>query len=231
MDFILIVFGASLLLFVQVLIIVHIFYRISKYYSIVGYGDYYPTTTIGRFTIFILGIWGIFCVSLVVVTFSNVLEMENSENRAYNLMKRLDARHKAKSYAKKVIQSIFLLKKKKETFNYDFKFHLITLKKNLKKFSKISNRISNTYDPSSLYEMMITNFSIMKSEIKIIKANQDSLMKQIGVETIKLDIPSKNQIEDSSVIREDSLSFSQKSISSNKHKDEEKIIEGIFFLQ
>lgn len=141
--------------------------------------------------------------------------MENSENRAFNLMQRLDARSKAKHYAKKVIQSIFLLKKKKEKMESNYQFHLISLKNNLRKFSKISNRISNTYDPSSLYEMMLTNFTIIKFEIKLIKENQQRIMKNLGMETIKLAIPSSNKLDDSSILREESLEYIPKNADEN----------------
>ena len=169
-------------------------------------------TTIGRMTIFVLGIWGIFCVSLVVVTFSNMLEMDTSESRTYNLMNRLYSRKKAKHYATKVIQSIFLYKKQKKLNESHSQFYLVKIKKFLQKFSKISNRISNTYDPSSLYEMMITNFNVMKSEIKLIKANQDSIVKNLGIEPIKYEVhvsSEKKIVDDSSVSVEESLIVSE----------------------
>ena len=39
----------------------------------VGYGDYFPTTLLGRIVIFITSIWGVFIVSMLVVALTNTL--------------------------------------------------------------------------------------------------------------------------------------------------------------
>jgi hypothetical protein len=39
----------------------------------VGYGDYFPKTILGRCTIFVTSIWGVFIVSLMVVALTNTL--------------------------------------------------------------------------------------------------------------------------------------------------------------
>lgn len=110
---------------------------------IVGYGEIYPTTTIGRLAIFILGIWGICNVSLIVFTFSNVLEMDNSENRALNLMIRLKDREKAKKYATNIVSSIFKYKHYKENNpnkndSISSKMYLIKIRKIMNQFTKIN---------------------------------------------------------------------------------------------
>jgi hypothetical protein len=40
----------------------------------VGYGDYYAASSLGRFVIFIVCIWGVFIVSMMVITLINTLE-------------------------------------------------------------------------------------------------------------------------------------------------------------
>jgi hypothetical protein len=44
----------------------------------VGYGDYFPHTSIGRIIILIVAIWGTFIVSMMVVVVSNTLTMEKN---------------------------------------------------------------------------------------------------------------------------------------------------------
>jgi hypothetical protein len=44
----------------------------------VGYGDYFPHTSIGRIIILIVAIWGTFIVSIMVVVVSNTLNMEKN---------------------------------------------------------------------------------------------------------------------------------------------------------
>lgn len=50
--------------------------------STVGYGDYYARTTLGRFVIFFVCIFGVFVISLMVVTLTNSLMTTSLENKA-----------------------------------------------------------------------------------------------------------------------------------------------------
>jgi succinate-acetate transporter protein len=52
----------------------------------VGYGDFYARTEIGRFVIFIVCIWGVFVVSLMVVTMTNILTMSGGEERVIDFL-------------------------------------------------------------------------------------------------------------------------------------------------
>lgn len=149
--------------------------------------------------------------------------MDNSEYRAYNLLERLNSRKKAKYYAQKAIQTIFLYKKKQSSNSA--KFYLIKLKKYLREFTTISNRLSNTYDPSSFYEMMLNNFNTMKTEINLIKTSQDKLIKHLGIETIKYSIYSKNEIEvNPSVLIENSIEVPKEIV-------EEGVLQGFYLLK
>lgn len=53
----------------------------------IGYGDYYVRSTLARFFIILTGFYGILVTSLLVVAFTNYLEMESSENTAYSIIK------------------------------------------------------------------------------------------------------------------------------------------------
>ena len=55
----------------------------------VGYGEYYAQTHIGRFIIFIVCIWGVFIVSMMVITLNNTLETSTLENKAIVVLERL----------------------------------------------------------------------------------------------------------------------------------------------
>ena len=50
-------------------------------YIIVGYGDYYPRTIAGRGVIFFTCIWGIFVVSMMVVTLTTALNLSSAERK------------------------------------------------------------------------------------------------------------------------------------------------------
>ena len=53
----------------------------------IGYGDLFVRSTLARFIIIITGFYGILVTSLLVVAFTNLFEMETSENNAYNIIK------------------------------------------------------------------------------------------------------------------------------------------------
>ncbi len=55
----------------------------------VGYGDISAKTHLGRFVIFWVCIWGIFIVSMMVITLNNTLETSTLENKAIAVLDRL----------------------------------------------------------------------------------------------------------------------------------------------
>ena len=57
--------------------------------STVGYGDMYAKSHCGRVIAIITAFWGIFFISLFVLTLIKVFEHDSSEMRAYNLMNKL----------------------------------------------------------------------------------------------------------------------------------------------
>jgi voltage-gated potassium channel Kch len=69
----------------------------------VGYGDFYPRTTIGRIIDVVLVIWGIFIVSLMVVVLTNALNMDANESRALIVLNRLEAKKVVKEKAANLI--------------------------------------------------------------------------------------------------------------------------------
>lgn len=52
----------------------------------IGYGDIYVRSTFARFMIIITGSYGILVTSLMVVAFTNLLEMEKDENEAFSII-------------------------------------------------------------------------------------------------------------------------------------------------
>lgn len=48
---------------------------------VVGYGDFYPQTFLGRLIVFFICIWGTIAMSLMVVVLTGVLNMSRSESK------------------------------------------------------------------------------------------------------------------------------------------------------
>lgn len=61
----------------------------------VGYGDFFPATHMGRFVVVIACFWGVFLVSMMVVTLTDSSEFTKGERRAYEILSRLKAKQEA----------------------------------------------------------------------------------------------------------------------------------------
>ncbi len=58
----------------------------------VGYGDFYARTDLGRFMIFLVCIFGIFVLSMMMVTLSDSLKTTSLEGKAITVLQRLELR-------------------------------------------------------------------------------------------------------------------------------------------
>ena len=76
----------------------------------VGYGDYYPRTHLGRVFSILLSIWGIFIVSLTVVSLTNLLNLDNLENKAFTVLQKLRAKEELRNISGNLIRHIACLK-------------------------------------------------------------------------------------------------------------------------
>ena len=72
----------------------------------VGYGDYYPVTFLGRLIVLVVCFWGVLVVSLMVITLSNMLELESGERNALLLFKRLQFKEALRKEAAHVIAAV-----------------------------------------------------------------------------------------------------------------------------
>lgn len=107
------------------------------------------------------GFWGIFIISVLVVSVSDILEMDVAENKALNLMVRLEQRTYLKKEAAFILTSVYRYKKMKKKGNLtsDGHHHFISkLRRHMNSFKKISR---------SIFLKILLTFNIFK----IIKIN------------------------------------------------------------
>lgn len=69
----------------------------------VGYGDFFPRTHIGRMIIVIACFWGVFLISMMVVTLTESSEFTKSESRAFEILSRLNRKESAKKTAARAV--------------------------------------------------------------------------------------------------------------------------------
>ncbi|EGR28840.1 small-conductance calcium-activated potassium channel protein, putative [Ichthyophthirius multifiliis] len=69
----------------------------------VGYGDMSAKTHLGRFVIFFVCIWGVFIVSMMVITLNNTLQTTTLENKAIAVLDRLQLKGEMRESAGMVL--------------------------------------------------------------------------------------------------------------------------------
>jgi len=151
----------------------------------VGYGDVYARTMIGRAVSFIMCIWGISVVSIMVVTITNVLAMDNLEEKALVVLRRLELKREQKKEAafiltniaklgmnKKKISNPNLRDKKNEEVVGDLKRHLNT-------FKQITRRIKGVEDNVGAYEEVNRQIGNVREDIKTLMERQEEFQKSV----------------------------------------------------
>jgi potassium intermediate/small conductance calcium-activated channel subfamily N protein 2 len=77
----------------------------------VGYGDFFPKTNIGRIVGIVVAFWGVFIVSLFVVSLSTMLQFDSGEEKAFELNNRLESKENLKVQAANVLGSAYRQRK------------------------------------------------------------------------------------------------------------------------
>eukprot|EP01017_Pseudomicrothorax_dubius_P034559 TRINITY_DN4758_c0_g1_i5.p2 TRINITY_DN4758_c0_g1~~TRINITY_DN4758_c0_g1_i5.p2 ORF type:complete len:181 (+),score=36.83 TRINITY_DN4758_c0_g1_i5:921-1463(+) len=144
----------------------------------VGYGDYYPMTSLGRIVAFFICIWGVFVVSLMVVTLSNFLNMSTPEMKAFNVIERIQIKNDLKQLASKVIKQLVIMRRKSRNGETLTVMDAADLRRCMDEF-KLVNRAykSITDEGTSLSEEMTRQFEFLKTEIKDIHREQRMMRK------------------------------------------------------
>jgi len=175
----------------------------------VGYGDFYAKTHFGRIVSFLCCIWGVFVVSLMVVTLNNVLGMSSAEEKALTVLDRLSLRKHLKAEAAYILTNMAKVgvnnkRKKGEELETENKKAFRNIKKHLNDFKGISRNIRSLDDGSNISEEMTRQFEFMRDEIKDIKQQNQDLKDVVNklnnlIQLKFSDNPIvKNQVQDSS---------------------------------
>lgn len=98
-------------------------------------------TILGRIIISLTGFWGILVISILVVSVSDILEMDVAENKALNLIIRLEQRKYLKQEAANILTAVYKYKKTKKQGLLTEKTHqkfTSKLRRHINSFKKIS---------------------------------------------------------------------------------------------
>ena len=183
--------------------------------STVGYGDFYPVTHLGRLIDVIACFWGTFLVSMMVLSMSISSELTPQERKAYDFIKKKEAKANLEVAAINTIKSaialrLFLKKnafsseKKKAGMINKFKSALITyrtLKRNIKAseqdapfefiLAKLNEKVSYGLDEIKnkcfVYKTLLARLDTSETNQQALKSNIDTI-KELNTSVVaKLD--------------------------------------------
>ncbi|KAL4474749.1 hypothetical protein ABPG74_001445 [Tetrahymena malaccensis] len=144
----------------------------------VGYGDYFARTHLGRFIIFFVCIWGVFIVSMMVITLSNTLNITTLEKKAIAVLQRLHLKGQMKHHAAHILTLLAKigLANRKGKFEGQFKKQTqIRLRKALNEF-KIAQRQYRSIGDENISEEMGRQFDFLREDLKEIQKKQNALL-------------------------------------------------------
>jgi len=132
----------------------------------VGYGDFFPKTHMGRFVIILACFWGVFLVSMMVVTLTISSSFEPKEAKAYDILFRLNIKEQIK---------------KSSSYIVVLGFRLVGLNINLKK-SKITQIAFKEMRLKYRNELQIRleEFKQVKSQLSEYEISAEELLRQLS---------------------------------------------------
>ena len=129
----------------------------------VGYGDFYPKTHIGRFICIVASFLGVFLVSSIVMILSLTTTFNLKEEKAYNILYRLNIKEKVKVKAARVIFNLMKLNLISKKCGRTSKFKKVNKFKIKKAEFKSKLKVSLTFLREALN--MLEGFQIPPEEI------------------------------------------------------------------
>jgi potassium intermediate/small conductance calcium-activated channel subfamily N protein 2 len=143
----------------------------------VGYGDYFAQTFLGRFVIFFVAIWGVFVVSMMVVTLTNALIMTPLEIKAFTVFQKLTFKEELKEESASIFTGLakarIASRKKKYGASNQY---LANVGKHIKAFRKLNRRYKEEAGGAEGFEEMARHFDFLRDSMKDVHKQQKFLM-------------------------------------------------------
>jgi potassium intermediate/small conductance calcium-activated channel subfamily N protein 2 len=152
----------------------------------VGYGDFTPSSTLGRFIGIIACICGVFLISMLIVTITNVLEFQGTEQSVFLILQRLKlAKEKDQLAASLISKYIKLLKYLKCSSENPEK--ILIERKALREeivlglhYLKEKNKeIESTFPAYSNFDNIIDNLNILDKSVTDLNTKYENMEKNM----------------------------------------------------
>lgn len=147
---------------------------------LVGYGDFFPKTHMGRVVCILACFWGIFIVSMMVVTLTVVSSFDEKEKKAYDILYRLSIKETLKKKGAFVLtQSIRITTLQKKFLKGKVNKNEYQ-KERIKLFSKLEMRLQYFRDVrNSISEYEITSEESLKQLTEKIDRDLDEVKEML----------------------------------------------------
>jgi len=142
----------------------------------VGYGDYYVRTFLGRFIVFFVCMWGVFIISMMVITLSNALNLTGLEVKAYTVFQKLMYKEELKEKAAHIITSLVKAKlhqKRQKTIKNPY---ISKIKGHLKNFGTLQRQYKEEGCDAANGEELMRHFELLKDSTRQMTKQQNYLM-------------------------------------------------------
>jgi hypothetical protein len=166
----------------------------------VGYGDFFPKSTPSRIAGLLCSFYGVYLVSLFVIALENLLIFDQTEERSYELISRLEDKEALKVEAVNVLTSAFKHRQAKKNYADKKSFILSKLKnfrKYLMNFQKIAKSIRGNYGMDTPSDRVRREIDDLRGSIDELKQSLYLINDHFGVEMIETK-GSSNLIKDGS---------------------------------
>jgi hypothetical protein len=147
----------------------------------VGFGDFYPSSLIGRIVGLISSLIGVFLMSMLVVTITNVLDLSSHEKNFYMISEKVHLDQEKNEIVGKLLPeyltltmkykkelkkgnsaNLDVLKQKKNQFLYDYYL-----------FQQNHKRIESTFPPYSVFDAINENLNYLELEFGAMEERQN----------------------------------------------------------
>jgi hypothetical protein len=154
----------------------------------VGYGDFYPSSTFGRTVGIISCICGVFLISMLIVTITNVLNFQGTEENVFLILKRLKLAQEKDELAAKLISRYMRLMKQLKSIK-DTKIFEVEKNKardeillGLYYLKDKNSEIESTFPAYSNFDVVTDNIEMLDASVSNLRAKYDNL--EISIDMI-----------------------------------------------
>lgn len=154
------------------------FWNVIVTMTTVGYGDFFPKTTCGRIVGVFICLWGVVVVSIFVVTITNMLAFDPTEEKTYSLLQRLSYKEELKKQATYVLAAAYkgrsILKKNSKTSGA-YVGSIRNFRKNILNFQKTARTVRSFYEGDTDIEILGKSVEGLYEEISNLKTGIDTI--------------------------------------------------------